>query len=363
MPGWRGSSTKKKQDSPEAGYYVGRPLPQRFYWKAYGALMHFASGGHNPPSTPPQPRDDGVAAYWFHLYDPANARAGEYAARYRSTYVWIFLLATLALVFGALAGLFHGVNEATVLTMAGLELLMLVAIFLFVIAAMRFEWHEHSIEYRLLAELCRKQQVLAPLGRAVSLGAVRHMGAPGRAAWVAWFFAAYRRTAPLPRGDMAAARLEGLHRDVLEGLIEEQSQYHKARGEMARPAGAFFERWGERIFLAVFLVFVPLELAATRFDWNPLLGRIFGFLAIAGPAVSASLVGIRSYAELQLLAEQSRHMRDELDEARSRIEQLNLARPMVSQDLGAETEAVATLMLQDLEGWARLFWGKAIENP
>ena len=195
--------------------------------------MRFASGGHNPPYTPPQPPDDGVAAYWFRLYDPANARAGEYAARYRSTYVWIFLLATLALVFGALAGLFHGVNETAVIIMAGLELLMLMAIVVFVIAAMRFEWHEHSIEYQLLAELCRKQQVLAPLGRAVSLGAVRHMGAPGRAAWVAWLFATYRRTAPLPRGDIAVARLEGLHRDVLEGLIEEQSQYHKARGAKA----------------------------------------------------------------------------------------------------------------------------------
>ncbi|MGO9849078.1 MAG: hypothetical protein ACLPKT_21485, partial [Methylocella sp.] len=33
----------------------------------------------------------------------------------------------------------------------------------------------------------------------------------------------------------------------------------------------------------------------------------YGFLAIVLPAISAAVVGIRSYAELQLLAEQSHH--------------------------------------------------------
>jgi hypothetical protein len=35
---------------------------------------------------------------------------------------------------------------------------------------------------------------------------------------------------------------------------------------------------------------------------------------------------------------------------------------MAAQDLGAETDAVATLMLQDLEGWARLFQVKPLET-
>ncbi len=34
---------------------------------------------------------------------------------------------------------------------------------------------------------------------------------------------------------------------------------------------------------------------------------------------------------------------------------LNPARPLVSQDLGTEAVALATPLLPDLEGWARLF--------
>jgi hypothetical protein len=71
--------------------------------------------------------------------------------------------------------------------------------------------------------------------------------------------------------------------------------------------------------------------------------------------------GLRAYAELQLLAEQSRHMEAELKRAKARVERLDPTRKLVSQDLGAEAAAVAILMLQDLEGWARLFRVKGME--
>jgi hypothetical protein len=41
---------------------------------------------------------------------------------------------------------------------------------------------------------------------------------------------------------------------------------------------------------------------------------------------------------------------------------MGLDRPLAAQDLGAEATQVATLMLQDLEGWARLFWVKGVES-
>jgi hypothetical protein len=43
------------------------------------------------------------------------------------------------------------------------------------------------------------------------------------------------------------------------------------------------------------------------------------------------------------------------------VERLDTTRPLVSQDLGAEAAAVATLMLQDLDGWARMFRVKLVE--
>jgi hypothetical protein len=147
---------------------------------------------------------------------------------------------------------------------------------------------------------------------------------------------------------------------VLEELIVEQQSYHTARCEMAEAAGRTLERSGEILFAAVLACVVLKLLLADTFD---LLGWAvsFGFLATVLPGVSAAFIGIRAYAELQLLAAQSRHMAAELQRARHRVERLNPYRALVSQDIGAEAALIATLMLQDLDGWARLFRVKAME--
>jgi hypothetical protein len=56
------------------------------------------------------------------------------------------VLATAAVMFGTLSGIFHGRDEVMVLAMSGLELLTLAAIVALVIFAMRRDWHERSIE-------------------------------------------------------------------------------------------------------------------------------------------------------------------------------------------------------------------------
>jgi hypothetical protein len=54
-------------------------------------------------------------------------------------------------------------------------------------------------------------------------------------------------------------------------------------------------------------------------------------------------------------------MISEFQHAKERVKRLNLERPLISQDLGAEALTVATIMLRDLEGWGRLFHGKILE--
>jgi hypothetical protein len=336
--------------------------------------MRWASGV-DLPWTPPRRPDNTVARYWFDRYEPANARAAEYAARYRSSYVWVFALGTLALIFGALA-LLSSLLQSTAdwqqealhtLTpvFAVAELAALSLILTLVCLGMRWDWHEHSIEYRLLAELYRKQQALAPLGWALPITAVRGMATadratPDRAGWVAWLFAAEQRAAPPPRGELAQAAQGTPRSAVLEELIAEQRSYHTDRWKMAEAAGHTLALWGEILFGSVFLCVVVKLVLADLFD-APGWAVFFGFLATVLPGISAGFVGIRAYAELQLIAEQSHHMAAELERAHRRVERLDTTRPLVSQDLGTEAAAVATLMLQDLEGWARLFRVKGVE--
>jgi hypothetical protein len=355
--------------SPEAEYFNEHPLPRWGIWKAYSTLMRWASGV-DPPWTPPRRPTEEAAAYWFDRYAPADARAGEYAARYRSSYVWVFALATAALTFGAVAlalGMFRKTEPIALfatLVVVCAEAVALLAVVLLVGLALRLDWHERSIEYRLLAELCRKQQVLASIGWALSIGAVQRMAASDRAAtnrtaWVAWLFAALQRPAPLRHGDLSTALPEAPSKAALDDLIEEQLNYHKGRGEMARRAGETFVRLGAWSFAAVF-VCVVMKFLTTMNHWHE-VALFFGLLAAVLPGVSAAFFGIRAYAELELLAEQSRHMEAELRRAKARLERLRLTHPLASQDLGAEATAVAMLMLQDLEGWARLFSVKAVE--
>jgi hypothetical protein len=86
-------------------------------------------------------------------------------------------------------------------------------------------------------------------------------------------------------------------------------------------------------------------------------------LAIAGPALGAASVGIRAYAELQLLAEQSKHMERIMQQSEASLAKLErrLDEPLSSQDLGTIVHAIATNMLQDVDGWARMFRVKAID--
>jgi hypothetical protein len=87
-------------------------------------------------------------------------------------------------------------------------------------------------------------------------------------------------------------------------------------------------------------------------------------LGLAGailPAVSAALVGFRAYAELELLKEQSESMLQAMQRAKRQIMELDPNEPLASQALGSALAGVATLMLEDLEGWARLFRGKVLD--
>jgi hypothetical protein len=334
----------------------------RWYWRAFAKFMHWTSG-LNPPWTAPRKPEEAVAQYWFNRYEPADALAGVYGSRYRSGYVWVFLLGTSALIFGAMALVFGVLGPdvewlAAIFALAELNALRFIVVL--VLFGIRQGWHEHAIEFRLLAELYRIQQVLAPLGWTLRLPA-SDSAVTGRAAWVAWLFAADLRAAPLPKGKLSHA-VQGKPRNaLLDGLIAEQLSYHTLRWKMNAAADHTLARCGEVLFTAM-LVCVELKLLLPEMIHLPGWAvSFFGLSATVLPAVSAASVGISTYAELQLLAERSYYMVAELKRARHRIERVDTRRHLASQDLGNEAGAVATLMLRDLEGWAQLFRVKGIE--
>jgi hypothetical protein len=350
----------------------GRP-PARL-WRTYGYIMDWIAP--RPAGAPVEmlPPQDAIETYWHDLYVPADKFSQAHGDRYRSSYLLIFFLAFVAVIGAVVALAFHDVALIPTL----IELLVLLAIGLLVIGNHLWRWHERWIAYRLLSELCRKQQALAPLGwslpnwevdRLAADDAMEpHLDALPRDAWVAWYFTAARRAAPLPERTLAGTALRRA-RDLGGSLLAEQDAYHRARRLRSAAAARRLENLGEWFFIAT-LAAVALKLVLLLLPWagvdvphwlvsDCLLGFV-GVVCALLPAAAAAFVGIRAYAEFELLAHQSARMEATMQAAMADLEILALDRPLASQDLGEVLYLVALLMLQDITGWAQLFRVKTV---
>ncbi len=340
------------------------PKPRKI-WHAYAWFMNrLAPRPHQRP-VEMLPPDDAVEAYWHKLYTVADALSQVYGDKYRSSYLLIFLFAFGAAACAVLSLLFP--TTGIIVTVAELTALMMIAV---LVTGNHFgRWHERWVSYRLLAELCRKQQALAPLGWSLPNWEVDRLAAEGivdpdepslpRGAWAAWYFTAGRRAAPLPEGRFTELTLQH-PRDLGSSFLAEQETYHRMRGQRSSLAGRRLGNTGEWLFV-VTLIGIGLKLVLL---WNQnarwtleLLGLICALL----PAAAAALIGVRTYSEFELLAHQSTRMELTMRTAMADLSKVTIDRPLASQDLGEVLYMLSLLMLQDIIGWAQLFRLKILE--
>jgi hypothetical protein len=350
-------------------YNTSKPRQGAGIWRAYSWLIQKLAGGETSSWSPVQPPRVATALYWFEHYRPADAWAEFYAKRYRSAYVLVFGLATLAVILASIALVAPSLTPVK-LAITGVELIALLLIALLVFAGERHEWHRQFIEHRLLAELCRKQQALAPVGWSLpgpAMGEKKHVGrrsgegpSSKKDAWVGWYFGVLQRGAPLPSGIFDAERTNLLRDAVVTDLIDEQLIYHRGRAAKSQRASVRLGQLGEWFFIAVFCL-VATKLILITFHAHPASILTLGLMAAILPALTAGLVGIRAYAELSTLVEQSLQMQSEMAAAKIRIGQVDGRWPLASQLLGSEIYLVTEAMLQDIQGWAQLFRSKAVE--
>jgi hypothetical protein len=352
---------------PFLAYRKPMAKTDRWIWRAHSWLIKATAGAIQMPAwkTPQAPADK-VAAYWFGHYHPSDALAGACARRYRSSYVWVFGLAAIAVIFASIA-LVVPPTVPIKLTVTGIEFLALILIGIMVFANERQRWHQRFLEYRLLAELCRKQQALSLFGWSLQGPSVtdksvafRPNAASAAPNWVGWLFGALQRAAPISEGIFDLGRTGRSRDEALRDLIDDQLSYHQTRAIQSQRASDRLGQVGEWLFVAV-LAFVAIKLVLVTLHGDHHLILVLGLAAAILPALSAGFVGIRSYAELPLLADQSRRMQAEMEAARIRVQQIDIAGPLASQLLGSVIFGVATVMLQDIQGWVQLFRAKVVE--
>jgi hypothetical protein len=350
-----------KNPSPLQVFLQEKELPRQTFWRAYDWFLTLAATRAAGERREMGPAASGLESYWEQKYRAANTLSQQYGARYRSSYVLVFL----ASMFGFAASVASLAFTQLGKVWTFIELAAIAGIVMLVLLNHLYLWHERWITYRLLAELCRKQRVLATLGRglpgraisAMANDAVANEGEVPREAWVAWMFGAALRAAPRPQGELNLQVLEHA-KACCQDMLAEQIAYHEDRRERCRAANESLAKIGGWGFVAA-AALVGLGLAHS-FPPEPsaALNYLGCFLAI----LSAAFTGIRAYAEFDLLAEESDRMLRVMKAGQSMVKLLPLQHQQASQDLGAELAEIAGAMLQDVAGWAQLFRLKALET-
>jgi xanthosine utilization system XapX-like protein len=347
--------------APIADFFAEGAPPDRWIWRAYTAMMAIVA-----PPKPGKPAELARAVgdaevYWRRLHEAPDKLANAYGDRYRSSYVWIALLVLVAL--GAPA-LFGGAGRAVHIGIGAFEVVVVVSIAGLVVANQTYRWHERWISYRLLAQLCRKQDALAVVGRALPGSDVSDLTSesedpsPPRDLWVAWYFLAALRAAPFAVGAMAEAKARALA--VGQSLIAEQRDYHRNRKDRAVRAGKWIQSGSEYFFIGAGVIGVA-KVVTGYYG----LGETVHVMVAIGAILSAgagALVGIRTYAEFALLARQSAHMLRSLDASEKELQaaELLIAKPLSSRQLSQALGVMTSEMMEDIAGWAQLFRMKPI---
>lgn len=329
-------------------------------WRGHQALMSVLTA-HLPALAPgPAVTQD----YWGRAYARSDAQALAFAARYRSSYVYVIGLAASALSFAAGALAEEALDAPRLLLMitAVGELAALVVLLAVVLRARGARWHALWLRARLLAELFRKQQALATLGWSLprQAAALATRTGPSDGSWVEWCFDAALRAAPLVTGSLSGPRLHEVCETIRGTLWAGQTAYHRRRAALSERAANILLRFGSLCFGGT-LVLVGLKVGLLAAGVESPLVVWLGLAATVLPAVSAAAFTMRSYAEFEVLNAQSERMIFWLDALDARLTAFDARRPLASQDLGASLYELTTAMLSDVAGWAQLFRAKAVE--
>ena len=111
--------------------------------------------------------------------------------------------------------------------------------------------------------------------------------------------------------------------------------------------------------LTIILVLIKLILLFSGFSYSA--AAVIGIMSAIFPAIAAFSVGVRSYAEFDLMANQSAEMAAYMVEANERWMKINCDAPNASQEMGNLLREICIQMLVDVQGWSAVARSKPVE--
>jgi len=293
----------------------------------------------------------------------ADHLANYYSLVYRSTYVFNFFFAALA-VATALNGVF--IHEPKVKSYCvTIELAFILVILFTWLYGHRHQWHRRWLECRHLAEGIRQLRLFAPLG---STGAVERprRGAGIEEDWINWYAWTLRRRLPLPDCAVDPHYLEKIRDAVLHAEIEDQIGYHQRNAARMHKLDHRLHLSGLLLFGAtagLCVVFVVLVWLGTvdriEAPHRILILNALTFLTALLPTLGAALAAIHAQGEFRTLAEQSARTAKRLTAIGTTFaaEEPNFAR-MVDR-----IEKTSNILMAELREWHTIFRTRPLALP
>lgn len=314
----------------------------------------------------PAPVRSATARHFAAQQGWADELARWYAARFRSTFSLLFLLAVASVTVGAalqleVAG--RGIGLALILPV--IEPAVLAAMLYFVIRTRQAGWHERWLDYRSLAEHTRHLAVLWPLGRTANVVRLPANALPHdpRSSWVSWLLRATSREAGLVAARFDHDYARSVRRWLLEHEAMPQRAFHRARrmrlGSLSEPLEALAQRLVEIALILSLLRLFELptifgqfaggdegkaaEVAVSQRWWV-----ILGAVSTGLPALAAGVHGFLGMADFEGTALRSAGVEGRLAELEQLLEELD---PVDVTGVGDLAKEMTRAMEGELGSW------------
>lgn len=287
----------------------------------------------------------GVSPAYHRAYLVPDTIATELAKAMRTLTLLVMFLAMLAIVFAALALVVPkdwSKDWKAALAIAELVVLSSVAALVFHANSRRMK--ERWQHYRLLAELLRVNQALAPFGRVLPLSVAAGEAHVGGAVpkWVTWYVNAVTREIGLAAQNLSDKQTRiGTTAAACRDLLLGQIRYHRintARVERLDKVSDSLGQWA--VVLTVLILLAKLGIYGFAIKVEAPVQTGLTLLTVLVPVMAASVFALRHVEEWALLGQRSRAMGDALEA--SLVDDLA---PMLSE-LGRDDSDSALTMVE-----------------
>jgi hypothetical protein len=294
----------------------------------------------------------------------ADHLAVYYSLVYRSTYIFNFLFAAIAVALALLGIFIHDPNAKSYVVLV--ELAIIVAILITWLHGHRRQRHRRWLEYRRLAECLRHFRILAPLGCEGSIGRPRRdLDADDEEDWVSWYAWSLRRLIPLPNAFVDAAYLAAMRDATLSAEIAGQLDYHGKNAHRTETLDHRLHHGGQILFAttagvcAAFLGLVWfVGLPADQEERDLILG-VFTFLTALLPTLGAAFAAIHVQGDFQTVAKQSERTAKRL----AAIGKVLAEEPLSFARLADRIEKVSQILMAELLEWQTIFRTRPLSLP